>query len=98
MNRSKVLATKSVKVIQLFELLKELKSDLDEAFFEELNRRLPFAELLFDRWERAEELGFGKGTSVYDSCLIFGEVSVADNTWIGPNTILDGSGGLKNRM
>jgi acetyltransferase-like isoleucine patch superfamily enzyme len=56
---------------------------------------LPFAEVLFDRWERAVALGFGKGTSIYDSCLVFGDVKVAENTWIGPNTILDGTGGLE---
>lgn len=95
MNRTKALIDKSDKVKQLFELLKELKSDLDSAFLNDLNRSLPFAEVLFDRWERAEALGFGKGTSIYDSCLVFGDVKVAENTWIGPNTILDGTGGLE---
>lgn len=39
-------------------------------------------------------LGFGEGTSIYDSAHVFGEVKVGRNTWIGPFTILDGSGGL----
>jgi acetyltransferase-like isoleucine patch superfamily enzyme len=55
-------------------------------------RDLPFDELLFDRWERARKLGFGAGASVYQSCLVFGDVSVGGGTWIGPNTLLDGSG------
>jgi len=37
----------------------------------------------------------GEGTSVYDSCVILGDVSVGKNTWIGPFTVLDGSGGLE---
>ena len=52
-------------------------------------------ELISDRWEKANYLGFGKGTSVYDSSLIFGNVKVGKNTWIGPNTILDGQGELE---
>lgn len=57
-------------------------------------RSLPLADELFDRWERARFLGFGEGSSVYDSCLVLGDVSVGERTWVGPNTVLDGSGGL----
>lgn len=45
------------------------------------------------RWDRARFMGFGDGSSVYDSCLVLGEVKVGVDTWIGPYTILDGSGG-----
>ena len=57
------------------------------------SRTLPFADYIVDRWEKARELGFGEGTSIYDSSLIFGDVRVGQNTWIGPFTLLDGSGG-----
>lgn len=60
-----------------------------------LNRSLPLADELFDRWERARFLEFGEGTSIYDSSLVLGEVQVGKNTWIGPFTVLDGSGGLR---
>ncbi len=59
------------------------------------NRVLPFGDLISDRWEKAEFLQFGKGSSIYDSSIVIGNVSVGQNTWIGPFTILDGSGGLK---
>lgn len=59
------------------------------------NRVLPLNELLTDRWEKAGYLGFGTGSSVYDSSLIIGEVKVGKNTWIGPFTVLDGSGDLE---
>ena len=72
----------------------ELKFSLDEKFKNELNRSLPFADTLFDRWDRANFLGFGKGSSIYDSAYVFGDVHVGENTWIGPFTILDGTGGL----
>jgi acetyltransferase-like isoleucine patch superfamily enzyme len=57
------------------------------------DRSLPFADGLFDRWERARRLGFGEGASIYDSACVFGEVKVGPGTWIGPWVMLDGSGG-----
>jgi acetyltransferase-like isoleucine patch superfamily enzyme len=58
-------------------------------------RDLPFEELLFDRWERARHLGFGKGASVYHNSYVYGDVRVGEHTWIGPFTLLDGTGGLR---
>lgn len=57
-------------------------------------RSVPFADYVVDRWLRARTYGFGVGSSVYDSCLVLGEVSVGAHTWVGPYTVLDGSGGL----
>lgn len=57
-------------------------------------RHVSVGDLISDRWETAEFYGFGKGTSCYNNVLIIGDVSVGINTWIGPNTVLDGSGGL----
>ncbi|NQY23212.1 MAG: acyltransferase [Campylobacteraceae bacterium] len=57
-------------------------------------RVLPVGDYIIDRWEKAQYCGFGKGTSIYDSSLILGNVSVGKNTWIGPYTLLDGSGGI----
>ncbi len=61
---------------------------------EKFDRVLPLNEILTDRWEKAAYLGFGKGTSIYDSSIVFGKVKVGQNTWIGPHTILDGTGSL----
>ncbi len=57
-------------------------------------RSLPLGDYVVDRWERARVLGFGEGASIYDSALVFGQVAVGERTWIGPATVLDGSGGL----
>src|SRR5215207_7428676 len=59
------------------------------------HRSVPFGDLVVDRWERARAQGFGEGTSIYDSSLVLGDVQVGEQTWIGPFTVLDGSGGLK---
>jgi len=58
-------------------------------------RDLPLDEMLFDRWERAAALGFGTRASIYHNSYVYGDVQVGEQTWIGPFTILDGSGGLR---
>jgi acetyltransferase-like isoleucine patch superfamily enzyme len=60
----------------------------------QFNRTVSFADYFTDRWERAQYEGFGEGTSVYDNVLILGDVRVGRQTWIGPNVVLDGRGGL----
>ena len=84
-----------MNIEELKKLLRELGTHLDSKQKEKWNRSLPFEEELFDRWERAESLGFGEKTSIYQNSLIFGDVKVGKDTWIGPFTILDGSGGLE---
>lgn len=68
----------------------ELRFNMKSKF----NRTLPIPELLTDRWEKAKFLGFGDKTSVYDSSYFFGDVKIGENTWVGPFTVLDGSGKL----
>jgi acetyltransferase-like isoleucine patch superfamily enzyme len=76
---------------QLAEALRALYTQSDERLRAEFQRSLSFQDGLFDRWERARRLGFGAGASVYNSALVFGDVTVGRDTWIGPWTILDGS-------
>ncbi|MCX8081230.1 MAG: acyltransferase, partial [Bacteroidia bacterium] len=82
-----------VKLIDLlfFWYFKNKRNEIRKKY----NRVLPFNELFTNRWEKARFLNFGKNTSVYDLCIVIGDVEVGENTWIGPFTILDGSGGLK---
>ena len=78
---------------ELNRLLSELRRGSDDDLRARFARSLPFADALFDRWERARRLGFGPDASVYDSASVFGDVSVGAKTWIGPNVLLDGSAG-----
>jgi acetyltransferase-like isoleucine patch superfamily enzyme len=75
---------------ELVKLLSCLRKRMKAKF----NRHVSTNDLLHDRWELAKEYGFGEGTSVYDDCLILGDVKVGRNCWIGPGTILDGQGQL----
>jgi acetyltransferase-like isoleucine patch superfamily enzyme len=68
---------------------------LSQVFIGEFNRSVSFGDVFVDRWDRAKQLGFGSETSIYDSSLVIGEVAVGKNCWIGPYTILDGSGKLE---
>jgi|SRR5579884_792850 len=75
---------------ELADLLLQLRRQMKARF----NRHVPTGDLLHDRWDLAKDHGFGEGTSVYDDCLILGNVKVGRHCWIGPFTILDGQGGL----
>ena len=71
---------------QLLELRQQKKLEFD--------RTVAVGDLLVDRWERAKFEGWGEESSCYDNVLVLGQVEVGHHTWIGPNCILDGSGGL----
>jgi len=94
MKRKDVLQ-KNKKLHSLFCQIKLLHEELDNAFIDQFSRSLPLNETLLDRWERAKKLGFGENTSIYDSSLVIGNIKVGTNCWIGPFTIIDGSGGLE---
>lgn len=70
-------------------LHKKLRNDMKKKW----DRVLPFDELLFDRWEKADYVKAKKGASIYHNSYFYGNVSIGKNTWVGPNTLLDGSAG-----
>ena len=79
---------------QLLAALRQLHQERSAEVREKWKRSLPLADYIVDRWARARELGFGEGASIYDSSVVLGDVRVGERTWIGPFTVLDGSGGL----
>jgi acetyltransferase-like isoleucine patch superfamily enzyme len=79
--------------LDLAAALRALYEEIDEGLRSRWDRSLPLQDGLIDRWDRAKRLGFGAGASVYNSSVILGAVSVGPSTWVGPYTLLDGSGG-----
>ena len=77
----------------MLEQLRSLQHMLQEEKLRKFERRVSFGDLITDRWENAQQYDFGEGTSCYDNVFVLGDVKVGKNTWIGPNVILDGSGG-----
>ena len=69
-----------------------LKSKRD-SMRQEYDRVLPTGELLFNRFDKAAYLNCGKDSSIYDASIIIGDVKIGNHVWVGPYTVLDGSGG-----
>lgn len=82
------------RITELLAELRMLWATRERELTDRWMRNLPFGDCVVDRWERARMLGFGEGASIYDSSLVLGSVIVGRHTWIGPFTLLDGSGGL----
>ncbi|MBZ6079408.1 acyltransferase [Microvirga puerhi] len=78
----------------MLEELRAIQRALQVDKLKKFKRRVSFGDLMTDRWENARQYGFGEGSSCYDNVLILGDVTVGKHTWIGPNVILDGLGGL----
>lgn len=77
----------------MLEKLNKLWKSRQKEISENFGRTLSFGDYIVSRWEKAKALKFGEGASIYDSSIVFGDVKVGANTWIGPFTILDGTGG-----
>lgn len=81
-------------VSELIEGLRSAHRGLEEEKMRDWNRAVPLGDLVGDRNERARFLGFGDKTTIYDSSVVIGDVTAGENCWFGPNTYLDGLGGL----
>ena len=81
--------------MNLADELRKIYKSLQQEKFRKFYRHVSFGDLISERNEIATAYGFGKGTTCYDNVLILGDVTVGSNTWIGPNVILDGLGGLE---
>lgn len=86
-----MIASKEISTLD--EMLQLLRKEREAELRNKFDRSLPFADAISDRWERARSLGFKDGVSIYDSAYVYGDVDVDESTWIGPNVVLDGTGG-----
>jgi acetyltransferase-like isoleucine patch superfamily enzyme len=77
----------------LEEELKAIIKRLQEEKRSLFNRRVSVGDLLTERHDNARFYGWGEGTTCYDNVLVLGDVKIGKHCWIGPNAILDGSGG-----
>lgn len=79
----------------MLEDLKTIIARLQAEKMRRWKRRVSVGDLLTERDENARQYGWGEGTTCYDNVLVLGDVKVGKHTWIGPNVILDGQGGLE---
>jgi acetyltransferase-like isoleucine patch superfamily enzyme len=92
----KDLCISDPEIDKLYKNLILLHSELRDYTSKKYNRINPFYEDLFDWKERGIFLfGENKNITLYNSTTVVGNVEIGKNTWVGPFTTLDGSGGLK---
>ena len=77
-------------------LLNEFLARRREDMLAQFNRVLPTGELLFNRFDKAKFVGAGKRSSIYDSSVIMGDVTIGDDVWVGPFTLIEGIHGKVN--
>lgn len=78
----------------LYDDLIKLNNSLNDFTHQRFNRINPFIENIMD-WKSKSIRYFNDETiTIYDSATIIGNVSIGSHSWIGPFTMLDGSGGL----
>ena len=75
--------------------LEKQRKQVGRQFLQKWQRFLPLDEMLLDRWSKAKQLGFGKDSNAYEHSFIYGKPKVGRNVWIGPLTLIDGTGGLE---
>lgn len=73
------------------EQLQEFMASKREEMRRKYDRVLPSGELIFNRFDKAKYLNCGERSSVYDTCVVMGDVKIGDDVWIGPYTLLEGS-------
>jgi len=75
--------------------LKQTLSLAQKIYDDKWDKKVPAIDALFDRWSAGEIYGFGEKTNISHLSYVTGDVTVGDQTFIGPFTIIDGSGGLE---
>lgn len=67
--------------------MSRMRDDMRDTY----HRVLPSGELIFNRFDKGKYLHVGEHSSVYDTSVVMGDVSIGDNVWVGPYTLLEGS-------
>lgn len=78
---------------ELWQQLVRLRARLREETHRRFSRVNPSYEDLFDWKEKGAFFG-GTNVTIYDSTTVVGDITIGENTWIGPFCSLDGTGGL----
>lgn len=73
-------------------LFDEMMADRREEMRQKFDRVLPSGELIFNRFDKGRYLACGEGSSVYDTSVVMGRVEIGRHVWVGPYTVLEGSG------
>jgi acetyltransferase-like isoleucine patch superfamily enzyme len=80
-------------------IMRRFRRQLGKEMRSEFDRFLPLDEMIFRfekgaSWDKARLLGFGEGSVIHENSYVYGKPKVGKNVWIGPMTMIDGTGGL----
>ena len=81
-------------LLNLYDAIKSIHLKMRNYTKKKYNKVNPFVENLFDWWEKGS-LYNNQNITIYDSASITGDPIIGNNTWIGPYTSIDASGGLE---
>lgn len=73
--------------LQFEQYMGRMRDDMRNTY----HRVLPSGELIFNRFDKGKYLNCGQHSSVYDTCVVMGDVKIGDHVWVGPYTLLEGS-------
>ncbi len=79
--------------LEFEELFERYMSNKRNDMRSKYDRVLPSGELIFNRFDKGRYLKCGENSSVYDTSVVMGNVKIGDHVWVGPYTLLDGTGG-----
>ncbi len=83
------------EITKLYENIVKLHHHLRANTKNNFQRINPFNEDIFDWKERGKFwCQEDKDITIYNSATLIGDVAIGEKTWIGPNCMLDGTGGL----
>lgn len=78
----------SIEFERLFdEMISKRRNDMKKKY----DRVLPSGEIIYNRFDKSRDLGFGEGSSIYDTSVIMGNIKVGSHVWIGPYTLVEGT-------
>ena len=84
----------SAESADLLKRLQQLQAELDDYTLDHFSRINPFFENVVD-WGTKGQRYLNDDVAVYDSATIIGDVKMGQHCWIGPQCMIDGSGGLE---
>lgn len=91
MNSNDLLSPESSSLLKS---LRQLQRELDDKTERAYSRINPFMENITD-WREKGATYVSEGTVCFDSATLIGKIEAGSNCWIGPDCLIDGSGGLK---
>jgi hypothetical protein len=81
----------------MLEIIRSLQKALQREKLEKVKGRVPWGDLVTDRWDNAREMGLARAHHAMTARLFWAMSKFGKHAWIGPNFVLDGLGKFGQR-